>query len=66
MPSSTTSSNTLFFYGPKNFIKSEQIIMLASVSNSNLITLFFKICTVIDYNGIVIDYNSLEQNALTM
>jgi len=43
MPSSTTSSNTLFFYGPKNFIKSEQIIMLASVSNSNLTTLFFKI-----------------------
>ena len=66
MPSSTTSSNTLFFYGPKNFIKSEQIIMLASVSNSNLTTLFFKIWTVIDYNGIVIDYNSLQQNALTM
>jgi len=50
----------------QNFIKWEQIIMLAYVSNSNLTTLFFKICTVIDYNTIVIDYNSLEQNALTM
>jgi len=50
----------------QNFIKWEQIIMLASVSNSNLTTLFSKICIVIDYNGIVIDYNSLEQNALTM
>ena len=61
MPSSTTSSNTLFFYGPTKFIKWEQIIMLAYVSNSNLTTLFFKIRNVVDYNTIVIDYTSLEQ-----
>jgi len=56
MPSSTIISNTLFF-GPKNSIKSLQIIMLASVSNSNLINFFLKkIGTVIDYNTFVIDY----------
>ena len=67
MPSSTIIWNTLFFDGPKNCIKSLQIIMIASVSNSNLITFFKKkIGTVIDYNTFVIDYNSLEHNALTM
>jgi len=57
MPSSTIISNTLFFDGPKNSIKSLQIIMLASVSNSILINFFLKkIGTVIDYNTFVIDY----------
>jgi len=57
MRSSTIISNTLFFDGPKNSIKSLQIIMLAFVSNSNLINFFFlKIGTVIDYNTFVINY----------
>jgi len=41
----------------QNFIKWEQIIILAYVSNSNL-TINFKICYVIDYSSSVIDYTS--------